>query len=180
MPRCGAEEDSHRTPTIRDTIRVILTALCAKGYSLAEAFYLTKTFDVDQIVPYLTHDLSDPIVAEIWDGYRHMAETAKRDHRAEFGGSRRRFAELLGDAEMRETLSAYDNPIDMRACMENGDIVLINLAPAGIGREPGRAFGALLVRELFHCAERRVPEICEAEALLRLHRRVPAVSHERH
>lgn len=154
-------ENSLRTPTIRDTIRVILTALIEKRYSLAEAFYLTKTHDVDRIVEFLTHGLSDPIVAEIWDGYRHMAEKSQRDHRAEFGGSRRRFAELLGEAEMRETFSAYESPIDLRACMENGDIVLINLAPAGIGREPGQALGALLVRELFYCADRRDPDYAE-------------------
>ncbi len=151
-------EDSRNTPAIRNTIRAILTVLISKGYSLAEAFYLTSTADHDQIVAYLTHDLSDPIVAEIWDGYRHMAQTAKREHLTEFGGSRRRFAELLGDAEIRETLSAYDNPIDFRACMDNGDIVLINLAPEAMGHDSARAFGALFVRELYYCASRRDPK----------------------
>ena len=151
-------EDSRNTPAIRNTIRAILTVLMAKGYSLAEAFYLTSTADHDQIVAYLTHDISDPIVAEIWDGYRHMAETAKRDHLTEFGGSRRRFAELLGDEEIRETLSAYDDPIDFRECMDNGDIVLINLSPEAMGDDPARAFGALFVRELFYCASRRDPK----------------------
>lgn len=154
-------EDSRNTPAIRNTIRAILTVLMSKGYSLAEAFYLTSTADHDQIVAYLTHNLSDPIVAEIWDGYRHMAETAKRDHLTEFGGSRRRFAELLGDEEIRETLSAYDDPIDFRACMDNGDIVLINLSPAAMGDDPARAFGALFVRELFYCASRRDPKTAQ-------------------
>ncbi len=154
-------EDSKNTPAIRNTIRAILTVLMSKGYSLAEAFYLTSTADHDQIVAYLTHNLSDPIVAEIWDGYRHMAETAKRDHLTEFGGSRRRFAELLGDEEIRETLSAYDNPIDFRACMDNGDIVLINLSPEAMGDDPARAFGALFVRELFYCASRRDPKTAQ-------------------
>lgn len=151
-------EDSRNTPSIRNTIRAILTVLMSKGYSLSEAFYLTTTADHEQIVAYLTHNLSDPIVAEMWDGYRHMAETAKRDHLTEFGGSRRRFFELLGDEEIRETFSAYDNPIDFRACMDNGDIVLINLSPEAMGDDPARAFGALFVRELFYCASRRDPK----------------------
>jgi hypothetical protein len=154
-------EDSRNTPAIRNTIRAILTVLMAKGYSLAEAFYLTSTADHDQVVAYLTHDISDPIVAEIWEGYRHMAAQAKRDHLTEFGGSRRRFAELLGDAEIRETLSAYDAPIDFRECMDNGDIVLINLSPEAMGDDPARAFGALFVRELFYCASRRDPKTAQ-------------------
>lgn len=73
------------------------------------------------------------------------------------GGSRRRFAELLSDAEIRETLSTYDDPIDFRECIDNGDIVLINLSPEAMGDDPARAFGALFVRELFYCVSQRDP-----------------------
>jgi hypothetical protein len=155
-------EDTQKTPAIRNTLRAIFTVLVARGYSLSEAFYLTTTADHDQVVAYLTRDISDPIVAEIWAGYRHMAKDATREHLTEFGGARRRFAELLGDAEIRETLGAYDDPIDFRACMDNGDIVLINLSPAAMGDDPARAFGALFVRELFYCASRRDPKTAGA------------------
>jgi len=154
-------EDTRNTPAIRNTLRAIFWVLTVKGYSFAEAFYLTTTTDHAQVVASLTHDIRDPIIAEIWDGYRLMASDAKREHLAEFGGARRRLAELLSDAEIRETLSAYEAPIDLRACMDNGDIVLINLSPAALGDDPARAFGALVVRELFYCASRRDPKTAQ-------------------
>lgn len=150
-------EDSRGTPTIRITVQAILDVLLERGHSMAEAFYLTSTADPDQITAYLTHGLEDHIAAELWEGYRHMSETAKREHIAEFGGSRRRFAELLRDERIREVLAAYHAPIDFQACMDNGDIVLINLSPAGMGEAQARTFGALFVREMFHCASRRNP-----------------------
>ncbi len=151
-------EDSRNTPAIRTTIRAIFTVLVKHGYSLAEAFYLTSTKDQHQIVEYLSHDIDDPIIDEVWSGYRNMmGKQGGREHQIEFGGSRRRFMELLGDAEIRETLSAYEDPIDLKQCMDNGDIVLVNLSPEGMGDDPARAFGAMLVRELFYTSSRRVP-----------------------
>ena len=150
-------EDSRNTPSIRTTVRAIFSALVARGYTLAEAFYLTSTFDPYQIIEYLTHDIENPIMREIWDGYRQSADTARREHMIEFSGSRRRLSELLSDDEIREILAAYDNPIDFRQVMDNGDIVLINLSPEAMGDDPARAFGALLVRELFFCSSRRNP-----------------------
>lgn len=155
-------EDSRSTPAIRNTVRAILTVLMSHGYSLAEAFFLTSTADQDQVVAYLTDQIDDPIIGEIWDGYKHMMKSGGgREHLSEFGGSRRRFAELLGDAEIRETLAAYDAPIDFRECMDNGDIVLINLSPEAMGDDPARAFGAMFVRELFYCASRRNPKAAQ-------------------
>ena len=154
-------EDSRNTPSIRTTIRAIFDVLIGHGYTLAEAFYLTSTVDPYRIVSYLTHDIENPIIAEIWDGYKATAEDAKREHISEFGGSRRRFSELLSDEEIRETLAAYDQPIDFRRAMDNGEIVLINLSPEAMGEDPARAFGALFVREMFYCAQRRDPRTAE-------------------
>lgn len=150
-------EDSRTTPSIRTTIRAIFSALVARGYTLAEAFYLTSTFDPYDIIEYLTYEIENPIMQEIWDGYRQSADKTRREHMIEFSGSRRRLSELLSDDEIRETLAAYDNPIDFRKVMDNGDIVLINLSPEAMGDDPARAFGALFVREMFYCASRRDP-----------------------
>ncbi len=155
------EEDSRSTPAIRTTLRAIFTVLTTEGYSLAEAFHLTTTADPYRIVEYLTHNIDNPVIREIWDGYNLTAKEARREHINEFGGSRRRLSELLGDEDIREILAAYEDPIDFRKCMDDGDIVLINLAPEAMGDDPARAFGALLVREMFYCASRRNP--AEAE-----------------
>ena len=150
-------EDSRNTPSIRTTIRAIFSALVSRGYTLAEAFYLTNTFDPYQIIEYLTHDLENPIMSEIWEGYKQSANAAKREHMIEFSGSRRRLSELLSDDELREILAAYEDPIDFKQVMDNGDIVLINLSPEAMGDDPARAFGALFLREMFYCASRRTP-----------------------
>ena len=151
-------EDSRATPSIRTTIRAIFSALIQRKYTLAEAFYLTSTFDPYQIVEYLTWNIENPILQEIWEGYRHSAEKSRREHMIEFSGSRRRLSELLSDDELREILAAYESPIDFRQVMDNGDIVLINLSPEAMGDDPARAFGALLLREMFYCASRRNPQ----------------------
>ena len=153
-------EDSRNTPAIRTTLRAIFTVLIDHGYTLAEAFYLTSTIDPYRIVEYLTSKIENPIIAEIWDGYKAQMndDRSHREHAIEFGGSRRRFGELLGDDEIRETFAAYEDPIDFKQCMDDGDIVLINLSPEAMGDDPARAFGALFVREMFYCASRRNPK----------------------
>ena len=150
-------EDSRSTPAIRTTLRAVFAALVESGYTMAEAFYLTSTKDPDQIIAYLTDQLDNRILNEIWRGYRHAAKSAAREHMIEFGGARRRFVELLEDDEIREILAAHDMPIDFRSVMDNGEIVLVNLSPEAMGDDPARAFGALLVREMFYCASRRQP-----------------------
>ena len=154
-------EDSRNTPSIRTTLRAIFTVLVDRGYTLAEAFYLTSTPDSYRIVEYLTHDIKNSVMNEIWEGYKAAAKDSKtrREHVTEFGGSRRRFGELLADDEIREILGTYDNPIDFKQCMDNGEIVLINLSPEAMGDDPARAFGALFVREMFYCASRRNPKV---------------------
>lgn len=149
-------EDSRNTPAIRTTLRAIFAALIESGYTMAEAFYLTSTHDPDQIVAFLTATLNNPILREVWDGYQ---KAPAREHMIEFGGARRRFVELLADSEIREILAAHEHPIDFKTVMENGDIVLVNLSPDAMGDDPARAFGALLVREMFYCASRRNPSV---------------------
>jgi len=148
-------EDSRSQPAIRTTLRAVLSALIASGYTLAEAFFLTSTKDPDQVVKYITHHVNNRLLQDIWQGYEDAPD---REHMIEFGGTRRRFLELLEDDETREILAATDRPFDFKDAMNNGDIVLVNLAPEGIGEDPGRAFGAMLVREMFYCASRRSEE----------------------
>lgn len=147
-------EESRNTPAIRTTLRAIMYALLENGYTMAEAFYLTSTKDEYQLAKYLTRNLSSAIMQEIWSGYHAAAD---RDHMTEFSGARRRLSELLGDDEMREILATYDRPLDFRKCMDDGDIVLVNLSPEAMGDDAARAFGALLVREMFYCSSRRDP-----------------------
>lgn len=148
-------EDSQSTPAIRTTLRAVLAALIAGGYTMAEAFYLTSTKDPDQIAGYLADQLDNPILQDIWRGYQMAPD---REHMIEFGGTRRRLVELLEDNEIREILAGTNRPFDFREVMDKGDIVLVNLSPEAMGDDPARAFGALLVREMFYCASRRPPK----------------------
>lgn len=148
-------EESTATPAIRTTLQAVLAVLIAHGYSLSEAFYLTSTADPYGIVERLTRHHSSPIMEEIWDGYNFKRKEAPREHIAEFGGVRRRLSEIMGDEEFRETFATYERPIDFRQCMDRNEIVLVNLSADAMGDDPARAFGALLVRELFYCARRR-------------------------
>ena len=141
-------EDSRSTPAIRTTLRAIFSALIESGYTMAEAFYLTSTEDPRKIISYLTDQIENRILEEIWRGYRVAAEDSSREHMIEFGGARRRFVELLEDEEIREILAAHDQPIDFKEVMDKGEIVLVNLSPEAMGDDPARAFGALLVREM--------------------------------
>ena len=46
--------------------------------------------------------------------------------------------------------------------MDNNEIVLINLSPKALGTDQSLAIGALLLREMFFCAERRDIEHAKA------------------
>lgn len=145
-------EDSRGTPAIRTTLRGIFDALMDEGLSLAEAFFLTSSGDPHHIAKYLTHDTPSPVSREMWQSWLGMTT---RNHEGEFGGARRRLTELLADEDNRQIFAAYKTPIDFRECMDNGDVVLINLSPEAMGEDPSIAFGAMLVRELVYCASRR-------------------------
>ncbi|MEM8539416.1 MAG: hypothetical protein AAGF25_00540 [Pseudomonadota bacterium] len=151
-------EDSRNTPAIRTTLRAVFAALIASGYTMAEAFFLTSTKDKDQIAASVSDRIDNPILREIWDGYN---EADNREKTIEFGGARRRLLELLEDPGIRQILAEGENPIDFKEVMDNGDIVLVNLSPEAMGDDPARAFGALLVREMFYCSSRR--EVAEAK-----------------
>jgi hypothetical protein len=78
-----------------------------------------------------------------------------RDFLHEFGGPRRRLLELLHDDHLREMFGQATHSIDFRRCMDEGDVVLVNLSEKALDEGRARALGALLIREMFLVAKRR-------------------------
>ena len=148
-------EQSLDTPSIRTVLRALLTVLIENNHTLAEAFPLTRLTDTDAVRAFLTSEITSPIVQELWEGYKQTARKAPREFLIEFGGARRRLAELLHDDHVREMLGQIQCAIDFRKCMDDGDIVLVNLSENAMGDARARAIGALLIRELFLVAKRR-------------------------
>jgi len=148
-------EESRETPAIRSVLRVIFAALAEKGLTLAESFSLTRLNDEDSMRAFLSDGVTSPIVREMWEGYCDMARRAPREFLNEFGGPRRRLLELLHDDYLREMFGQEENSIDFRKCMDEGDIVLVNLSEKSIDESRARALGALLVREMFLVSKRR-------------------------
>ncbi|WP_436644544.1 type IV secretory system conjugative DNA transfer family protein [Microbaculum sp. FT89] len=148
-------EDSHATPAIRITLRAVLAALIYSHQTLAESFQLTGLDDPDGRLAYMVSNIKDPNTRELWRGFDIMKKRAPREFITEFGGIRRRLLELLDDPELTEMFGTPSSAIDFRRCMDEDEIVLVNLSARGIGADRARALGALIVRELFYVAKQR-------------------------
>ena len=148
-------EDSHATPMIRTTLKAVLTMLIENNLTLAEAFSLTNAVDSGGQREFLMDKLTSPIVRQLWDGYVQAAQKSQADFQFEFGGIRRRLSDILDDEEIRQIFGNPDHAIDFRKCMDEGDVVLVNLSVEGLGEDRARALGAMLVREMFYTAKGR-------------------------
>lgn len=150
----GAEKSTD-TPSIRTVLRAIFTALIENGQTLAEAFPLTSLDDEESLRQFMAAAIKNPLIRETWAGYQRMSEKAPRDFAHEFGGARRRLLELLHDDRLREMFGQNEIALDLRRCMDESHIVLVNFAGTGFDENRARVLGALLIREFFLVAKQR-------------------------
>jgi hypothetical protein len=88
----------------------------------------------------------------VWDDLNALNS---RDFADAFSSTNNRLIEFLASPSIRRMLRLKENALDVAKCMEDGDIVLVNLQARKISRDNARLIGTLLTNSLFTAAIRR-------------------------
>ena len=145
-------EDTNKTPMLKKCLRAVFYALAATGRPFADAFALTTTRDPDKFRDKVTEKLDDPVFQRLWDDFRGLKE---REFAETFSSTVSRLVEFLTSPTIRRMLSQKENTLDLRRCMEEGDIILVSLKATKISRANARLIGTLLTNALFTTAGQR-------------------------
>jgi hypothetical protein len=148
-------EDSRATPLIRTCMRAILSVLTEHQFSLLEADRLIDVTDRDGVRTFLTSNIQNPAIFEVWQRFNALAEVSQRDFLDQFASTTRRLLDLLYDDIIREIIGQVERRLDFARIMDKSEVVLVNLAPKAIEFERGRMLGTLITNELFHIGQKR-------------------------
>lgn len=132
-----------------DTIR----ALYEKGYSLAEAVYLTDRSG-QALRRFMTAGLTDQLAAKDWE---YANQLTPKDFDAQIGSTLRRLARFIRTDLIRAILGQTDLSLDLGEAIEDGHIILVSLAREGakVSKEDADLFATLLLSDLWISAQER-------------------------
>jgi hypothetical protein len=148
-------EDINQTPLLTTCLQLVFYALAMNRLTLAEAVELTATNDLGGLRSRLTVGLPNPVYDAYW---RDTAALPRREFEEHFSSTRRRLLRFLGSPTVRRLVGQRDHALDVRQIMDDGDILIVNLAKrGGVSEESARLVGALLMSELRLSALSRDP-----------------------
>lgn len=139
-------EDTDKTPLLKRCLRILFHVLAERKLSLLDSHLLISPTDAD-IRQYLTQNISDPVISEQW-GYFNTLKP--KQFYEEFGSTINRLMEFLSSDTIRMIIGQLKDTIDFRKIMDEGYILLCNLASKQeLSRDNGRLLGTLIVNDLF-------------------------------
>lgn len=145
-------EDSDRTPLLKRVLRVVFHTLVEKNLSLYEAQHLLNAAD-GSLREFLTHDIKDGIIRQQWAYFNQLKPKQLYD---EFGSTINRLMEFLASPLIRAVVGQIENTIDFRKIMDEGYVLLVNLASKDkISDDNARLLGTLIVNDLLMKAKGR-------------------------
>lgn len=151
-------QDMNIMQTLKLCLRSVYHALSEKNLTLQEARHLIDP-DNDEIRKYITKDLEDPIINQHWHGFNEMTRTQFRE---DFKSTRNRMMEFLASEIIRNTIGQNDKTINFRKIMDEGWVLLVNLASTDkLSDDNARLLGTLMVNDLFQKARGRSEELAK-------------------
>ena len=145
-------QNSDETPTLERVLRLIYTILIEQNIPFQQAEYLID-FNAHAIREQLIQNVGSPLIRKEW---QELQQLRPRDWRAEVLSAKNRLFRLLTSTALSRFFSPAANAIDLSDIVENGKVLLVNLAASDhLSSENARLFGALLVNEFFEVAKRR-------------------------
>lgn len=143
-------EDTTQTPTLRRLLRDVLYVLIEKKLTLLDGPTLLSGPDPYRIREYLTKDLGDFAYEEEW---AEINAQRSREITEQSLSTRNRLNDFVTFPYMRNIIGQRENVINLRQCMDDGEIVLVNLSTRGrLTPETSRILGTLLINNFFQVA----------------------------
>ncbi len=145
-------EGTDQTPTLERTLRLIYTVMLDQNLALPQIQHLID-FNSRDIRGQLIDRMQSPLIQKEW---RELQALKHREWRDETLSARNRLFRFLTSPAITRFMGLADRTLDLKAVMDEGKVLLVNLAPSDdLSEENARVFGALLVNEFFECARRR-------------------------
>lgn len=151
MHAWGAE-NTDQLPTLARTLRLVYTVMLECNLGLPQVQHLID-FNARDIRAHLINKLGSELVQREW---RELQALKAKEWRDETLSAKNRLFKFLTSDTLCRFMGLPGRSLDLRQVMDEGRVVLVNLAPSDyLSHENARAFGALLVNEFFENALRR-------------------------
>jgi len=144
--------DTDQTPTLARTLRLIYTVMLEHNLGFPQVHHLID-FNAFEVRSQLIESLSTPLIKQEW---LELQQLKAREFREEILSAKNRLFKLLTSATLARFMGLADSSINISQIIEEGGILLVNLAPSDqLSLSNAAVLGALLVNEFFECAMRR-------------------------
>ncbi|MEI9933254.1 MAG: DUF87 domain-containing protein [Rhizomicrobium sp.] len=161
-------ESMDETPLLATCLQLVFYALAVQRLTLVEAIQLTRSSDPEGFRKLLTERLPDYVYQSYWDDFRSLP---RREFEERFSSTRRRLLRFLGSAVVRRILGQQAHVLDARQIMDEGDILIVNLAQReGFSKTSGRLLGALPRQRVLSYGAWPRPGRCKAKSVLSVYR----------
>jgi len=145
-------DNTDQTPTLERTLRLIYTVMLDQNLGLPQVQHLID-FNAQQVRSALIDRLQTPVIQKEW---RELLGMKAKEWRDETLSARNRLFRFLTSPALTRFMGLQNLTLNLREIMDQGKVLLINLAPSDeLSEENARVFGALLVNEFFEVARRR-------------------------
>lgn len=160
--RVWGGEDTQTKPTIRRVLKATFVALAQLGLTLVEAGLLYDPDDAVGARAWAIANVTDPYARDVLKRLDQLAQDprTRREFAMEVVGPINRLAEFVSSSAIRSIVGQTQNTLDLRAAMDEGHVILVNLSGGRrVYERDADLLGRLLTRFLFfHAKRRRHPE----------------------
>lgn len=143
-------------PIFQQTVRnAMLAAMCLPDGTLVDVYRMISDQDgsfVKKVLPHIT----DPIVKNYWDDVAKRMRDASSQWKAEFlPYVLSKFSRFIEDATLRRMIGQKRSGVPFDAVMDEGKILLVNLAKGKIGEQNALFIGSLILSGIMQAAFKR-------------------------
>jgi Helicase HerA, central domain len=146
-------ENTANTPLLKKCLRAVFHVLAIREQTLVEAIELTSSTDPYARRRMLTDGLPDYVFDALWQDFNRLS---RREFAEQFSSTNNRLLEFLSSPQVRRIVGQRERALDLRSMMDNGEILIVNLAQRGaLSADNARLLGTLITSELFLQARSR-------------------------
>ena len=150
-------ENTTSTPLLKKCLRAVFYALAIREQTLLEAVELINSTDPRATRRLLTENLPDYVFDSLWRDFNGLS---RREFAEQFASTNNRLIEFLSSPIVRRIVGQREHALDLKQVMDNGEILIVNLAPrSSLSSDNARLLGTLLTSELFLLALARDSDI---------------------
>lgn len=153
--------DLTQTPLLRMSLYAAFIALASARLTLNEATYLlSPDYQKERLA--ITSKITNPTYAKVWESLNQLADKNPQVYLDRFSSAERRFTKFISNPYIQAILGQNDETLDLKKCMDDGEVLLVDLSLEGgyIPPKSAKIIGRLLVNNLVARSYERPPRSC--------------------